>query len=390
MGGVQTLRSIHTVERTAVGERQMVEQSERPSGPYLLDHFTLHEVRDLDHQRVWSQQSDLGYAGSSWWLQQVKPDVATAVINGNVIARIGDDGKQQYAGNAGISLQRDAFAFDPEHLLLTALDAPDLRRLPDIRDHGMLHHVVAFTWNGEPSTLSINASTNLPWQLSYTHAYDDDIFYSAWGDVTTQITFTEWSLEPNGVHYPREWTYRRIGLPDEQISIMQLRFNGPLDESTMMVTPAVLAAAPKQPRRISAIPFGGKSLTVTTIAPHVVQVPSSWNVEFVDQPEGVVVIEAPIAPNYAKGAFAFARSHFHKRVKAVITTSDSFPHIAGVRQAVAEGIPVYALDLNIAILKRQLAAPHHFLPDDQERASAHAIVRARHRAHGHRQRLDPH
>jgi hypothetical protein len=80
------------------------------------------------------------------------------------------------------------------------------------------------------------------------------------------------------------------------------------------------------------------------------------------------VIEAPISPNYAKQAFAFAREYFKLPVKAVITTSDSWPHIAGVRQAVAEGIPVYALDLNKPILERLLAAPHTQRPDDLARS----------------------
>src|ERR1700752_2147532 len=54
-------------------------------------------------------------------------------------------------------------------------------------------------------------------------------------------------------------------------------------------------------------------------------------------------------------------------VKAVITTSDSWPHIAGVREAVAQGITVYALDLNAPILQRLLAAPHESRPDDFQR-----------------------
>src|SRR5579872_235988 len=350
MGGTALLRSIHSVEDVYVGERQMVEQSERPTGPYLIDHFEVDEVRDLNTGNVWSQSQHWGYAGSQWWLQQTKPDTQTSILNGNVQALIGSDGKQQYAGASGVSLQRDTFAFAPERLLLTALAAPDLRRLPDVIDHGMRHDVVAFTWNGETCSLEINASTHLPWQLTYTHAYDDYIFYSAWGDVTTQLTFTGWSLEPNGLHYPREWTYRRLGLPDEQISIMQLHFNVPIDAVKMTVDPVILNSAPKGPRSISAIAFVGKRFQVTSIAPNFIQAQSSWNVEFVDQPDGVIVIEAPIAPNYAKGAFAFA-----------------FPHIAGVRQAVAEGIPVYALDLNLPILRRLIAAPHRFIADDLQR-----------------------
>jgi hypothetical protein len=115
-------------------------------------------------------------------------------------------------------------------------------------------------------------------------------------------------------------------------------------------------------RGISAIPFAGTPLHVIPIGPHFVQAPTSWNVELVDQP-GELTIEAPIGSNYAKRAFALARSKFHKPVKGVITTSDSFSHIAGVRKAVAEGIPVYALDSNPVLHRRLVRAPHTLLPD---------------------------
>jgi hypothetical protein len=373
MGGEALLRSIRTVEFYGVGERQMVEQSERPTGPYLLDHFALHEIEDLDGRRLWTDQQDQGYASNGWWLQKTTPDDTTTIVNGSIVALVGSNGKQQYAGSSGISLIQEQLALGPERLLLTALSARDLRSLPDVTLHGMLHRVVAFTWNGVPCRLFINASTMLPWKLSYTRAYDDYIFYSPWGDVTTDVVFTEWSLERNGLHYPREWTYRRLGLPDQQISITSLRFNVPLDPAKMTVDPSIVASAPA-PRRISRLRFGGKSLRAVTLGPDFVQVPSSWNVEFVNQPDGVIVIEAPIGSNYAKQAFAFARSHFHKRIKGVITTSDSFPHIAGVRQAVAEGIPIYALDLNLPILRRLIAAPHHLLPDDLARAPRPAQI----------------
>jgi len=47
----------------------------------------------------------------------------------------------------------------------------------------------------------------------------------------------------------------------------------------------------------------------------------------------------------------------------VISTSDSWPHIAGVREYVAQGVPIYALDLNRPILERLIAAPRHAHPD---------------------------
>jgi hypothetical protein len=51
-------------------------------------------------------------------------------------------------------------------------------------------------------------------------------------------------------------------------------------------------------------------------------------------------------------------------VKAVVTTSDSWPHIAGIRAYVALGVPIYCLDLNQPIVAR-LAHAHFSHPSDE-------------------------
>jgi len=50
-------------------------------------------------------------------------------------------------------------------------------------------------------------------------------------------------------------------------------------------------------------------------------------------------------------------------IKAVITTSDSWPHIGGLREYVADGIPVYVLDRTIPLINRFLYAPRTEFPD---------------------------
>lgn len=75
------------------------------------------------------------------------------------------------------------------------------------------------------------------------------------------------------------------------------------------------------------------------------------------------MLEAPWSTGYTQRVLDAAVKRYGKPIIGVITTSDSWPHIAGVRQAVARGIPIYALDLNIPILRRLLSAPHHQAPD---------------------------
>jgi hypothetical protein len=50
-------------------------------------------------------------------------------------------------------------------------------------------------------------------------------------------------------------------------------------------------------------------------------------------------------------------------IKAVLSTSDSWPHVGGIRFDVAKGVPTYILDLNQPLLDRMVAAPHTFNPD---------------------------
>ncbi len=52
--------------------------------------------------------------------------------------------------------------------------------------------------------------------------------------------------------------------------------------------------------------------------------------------------------------------------KAVLSTSDSWPHVGGVRLAVAQGLPVYILDLNRPLLDKMMKAPHTLDPDQLE------------------------
>jgi hypothetical protein len=105
------------------------------------------------------------------------------------------------------------------------------------------------------------------------------------------------------------------------------------------------------------------------VAPGVVQYGGGWNVGVVQQPDGLVVIEAPISSDYSSQVLdEIARRYAGQTIKAVITTSDAWPHIGGIREYVARGIPVYALDLNRGIIERLLAANDRAEPDSLARA----------------------
>src|SRR4051812_28134451 len=52
MGGEQQLRSLKTLDITAIGHVNLLEQSERPEGPWIVDYKQIKEVRDLAGERL--------------------------------------------------------------------------------------------------------------------------------------------------------------------------------------------------------------------------------------------------------------------------------------------------------------------------------------------------
>jgi glyoxylase-like metal-dependent hydrolase (beta-lactamase superfamily II) len=111
-------------------------------------------------------------------------------------------------------------------------------------------------------------------------------------------------------------------------------------------------------------PLGSASNPEQELAAGVVLVPGRWNVVEIRQPDGIVIIEGPISNKYSALVMADAEKRFPgMAIKAVITTSDAWPHIGGLREYAARGIPIYALDLNRTILEKLFRAPHGLQPD---------------------------
>lgn len=371
MGGEPVLSSVHGIEFDAVGHRNMLEQSLRPDGPWWQDYFQLSEVRDFTarSERVDSQHR--GYSSPDWWLRDsgwsTAPYYPTYVVADGAVATVA---KGKYSRGSGAHLQdaEEDFAFGPVELLQTALAASDLHAEPDAQFHGFNHHVVAFTWNGYPVQVYLNSYTALPEMVQWTRPYPYDVFWNVWGDVTTRIVYGMWSLEPNGLRYPRQWSIERNGLPESDVTITSLTINPDIDPKALSMPAAVRQDFLAHKRTIADVPLGIPGQPAAEIEPGVIHIPGAWNVNLIRQPDGIVVLEGPISSAYTVKVLAEAQKRFPGLpVKAVITTSDSWPHIGGLREFVARGIPIYTLDLDKPMLQRLFNAPHTFLPDDLQK-----------------------
>lgn len=354
MGGSQALADLYPIRIEAVGHGYALEQSERPEGPWLVAYRQREETRDASRRRLVRQIQTRSWSFPAW-----SPATSLVVEDGVAARRAGD--RWMPGLPMDVSGADDAFDLAPERLLLTARDARDLRTAANSTLHGVANHAVAFTWRGKALTLHLNAHTHLPTMLEI--AGDDDRF-GVWGDVVERRWYSFWALEPGGVWYPRQTTVEWNGQPFS-------------DETVLSFTPrATDAAFPAIPDDIRAAfskgpagPAGLASLRLDAskamdVAEHVVMLPGNWNVVLVRQPDGIAVIEAPISSAYSAEVIAYAEARFPgQHVKALVTTSDAWPHIGGVREYLARGVPVYRLDLNAGILERLASARRVTTPD---------------------------
>ncbi|HYA97136.1 MAG TPA: MBL fold metallo-hydrolase, partial [Methylomirabilota bacterium] len=362
MGGEERLRAVHAVALKAIGHRYMLEQSERPEGPWLIDYYQISETRDLDRGRLRQERQSRGCGSTECW-KSAEWDSSTIVVSGHAAASL-NNGKFQPARASTLQAAEESLALGPERVLLLALAAPDLRIEAGVSLHGFAHHVVAFHWEGKLVRIFLSARTSMPTAMEVTRTRPYEFFWSPWGDVTSRVSYALWMLEPGGLRYPREWACEFDGQPDWTLTINEVSFNPPVKNEDFAIPDDVSAAFAARVRPVEDLPLGNPSTPAKELAPGIVQVPAAWNIIEVRQADGIVIIEAPISNGYSARVIEDAQRRFPGLpVKAVVTTSDSWPHFGGLREYSARNIPVYALDLNRFILEKLFSAPHRLQPD---------------------------
>jgi hypothetical protein len=361
MGGEDKLRALRSLYFEGIGHNNSVEQSERPEGPYIVAYEQIKETRDLIGSRfLRSQENRMGQMPEWTVFNYVgTKDFLAMEMNG----RFFPGQKSQ--------MHEELFqmALAPEKILLTALEASDLRLEKDTVMQDVPHRVLRFTHRNVPVTLYLNANTFLPTMVETKSFSAYSHFWQVWGDVTTRTFYSYWTLESGGLRYPHQLDIFKNEYHVRSFTITKLKFNIEIPEDSFKVSEDVRTAYAKQPlMAIDDLPLGRPDQPAHEIAPGIVNIPGRWNVAIVRQTDGIVIIEAPISSGYSAKVIEEAGRRFPGvPIKAVITTSDAFPHLGGVREYVARNVPVYALDLNLPILRRLIAAPHSISPDMLER-----------------------
>ena len=211
-----------------------------------------------------------------------------------------------------------------------------------------------------PVRVLLNSFNHLPDAVETTQEFHD--FWYFWGDVKQRVYFDNWELF-QGIVYPTNLVVERNGIIWRSTQALNVELNIPVDDKTFAMDIDIA-------KRSAASPGWNRAFRAdknAALAPGVDPFLGAWNSTIVKQPDGIIILEAPISGLYTQGVIEEARKRYPGMpIKAVLSTSDSWPHFGGVRFAVSQGFPVYILDLNQPLLDKMISAPHTLDPDALE------------------------
>jgi hypothetical protein len=351
MGGRERIEAVKGLGLEGIQHTLLVEQSYRQD-PFITAYARTREKIDFTSQRALIQthltwpESDPGQSESD-----------TTLVIGPEGGVYRGEKSDSPASRADIEAARYALELGPMRLLLTALGAADLHFESAQRVRSTLHPVLAFNWQGRPVRVLINPFNHLPDALETVAVFYDHWYQ--WGDVHQRIYWDNWQTV-HGIRYPTNEVEERNGILWESRQVLAVDLNPSMDTDTFKLD-AQLAPKGLQSKGWER-PF--KAQQGVALAPGVTLFPGSWNATIVKQDDGIVLLESPLSGTYMAGVIDEAKKQSPGQpIKSVLSTSDSWPHVGGVRQAVASGLPVYILDLNKPLLNRLVNSPRHLNPD---------------------------
>jgi hypothetical protein len=351
MGGRERLEAVKNVSLETIQHTQLTEQSYRQD-PFITAYARTKQKLDFAGQRA-SIQAHLTWPESD----PGQSESDTTLVVGAQGAVYRGEKSDSPGSRADVEAAKYALALGPMRLLLTALNAPDLRFDTPQQVRATLHPVLAFSWQGRAVRVLINPFNHLPDAVESVAVFYDHWYQ--WGDVRQRIYLDNWQTF-HGIRYPTNEVEERNGIAWESRQVLGLELNPKVDEADFKMDAQIAPKGLQSPGWEA--PFKAKE--GVTLAPGITLFPGSWNATIVKQGDGIVLLESPLSGTYIGGVIDKAKTDSPgEALKAVLSTSDSWPHIGGVRQVVALGVPLYILDLNRPLLERLVASPRHSHPD---------------------------
>lgn len=351
MGGKQRLEGVSSIRLDLISHTELTEQSYRQA-PFITAYERDKTTIDLAGKRL---RTDAHAVWPESDLQQAESDntLIVTTAGGGYHSAQGDSP----CSLASLDAARERLALGPLRVLLLALAAPDLHFQDAEVLRSTAHTVVGFHWDHVPVRIVLDAFNHLPDAVETTQQFRDFWYY--WGDVRQRVYWDNWKYA-QGISYPSNEIIERNGVLWSSAQALDVRFNVAVDAQDFAIDSK--AAQQSLAQKGWERPFNATH--DTALAPGIDLYSGSWNTTIVRQDDGIVILETPISAVFTRGIFAEAASKYPgEKIKGVLSTSDSWPHVGGIRADVAQRLPVYVLDLNVPLLTRLVGAPHSIDPD---------------------------
>jgi glyoxylase-like metal-dependent hydrolase (beta-lactamase superfamily II) len=234
------------------------------------------------------------------------------------------------------------------------------------------------TWRGEPhdgaryaagpDTLDLYFDRRSGLPVVTVTVADDPIL----GDRRTESWLTRWQ-ETTGVRFARQYDVYVNGRLNTHSVFTAVTVNPELPDSLFAIPDSIAARA----QRATPVP-PPPVVALVELAPGV------WRAEggshhslVVEQPDRLVVVEAPLNSRRSQAVLDTLRARFPaKPVGMVVSTHHHWDHAGGLRAYLAEGIPVVTANGNVAFVRNIGSAPKSVAPDALSRQARPLRVQA--------------
>jgi len=360
MGG-DAFASVQAVRTQGIQHEYALGNAERAEGPWRVLYTRFNEVRPWQGSSLRRSETPVGAPPNIPERVTLVTDSVTAFKTpaGEVasLPMIHDD-LQAY------------LTMLPDRALHLATSGTALRREAPVDRYGVLHDVVSFAHDGRRVRVELSRETHLPTAVEIVGAFPHDFRRALFGDVRLRTRYVNWTAEPRGIWWPRQYLVSLNDEPMRDLSLTSVSFDStaaPPDsfavhDSTRLRYATNRASSPPN------FAFASRGAP-EELRPGIIRMRDFWSMTAVRQDEGIVLFEAHLGPGYLSQVLDYlGRTHPGVPIKAIVLTSDPWAHLGGVREAVARGIPIYANARSIPFLEKLVKAPYTSTPDRLARA----------------------
>ncbi|MGB3465467.1 MAG: hypothetical protein WBA74_09355 [Cyclobacteriaceae bacterium] len=350
-GGLEQLQEIKFITKHHNGHKHWLEQSEFHNGPFITSYEEVTETYSLTEDKLFQESSIKQF--------QFKESISSSIV---INASKGDMvyGTQKYPLPQSYKDEiLSLVSYDPLAILLKAKASNNLKKEENYNSiEGEAYHNLSFTKNNVKHNLLINSKTGLLFQAEIETHLPYENFFSPFGNFTTTVKYSLYHYHQKAIRYPYQWDIYRLGNKWRSITCDAVSFLKTVDTEIFTAEKDIKKKPPVTQQKGNFEYLRNEFENVYTLL-------GNWFVQWVINDNEILIIEAPISSTYSKSVIDYLKDTYpNKIIKGVIVASDAYPHIGGIREYVANEIPIITHPNNKGLLEKIIKAMYVSEPDE--------------------------